>query len=516
MKKTILFLFLFISILSAQDSLYLVNTLIGKAQNRLTSAKAAGDINGDGYADLVVSFEDSIYIYLGNPDFELEPDYSFSNGVYFYGSFLNTGDVNNDGYTDYIILDGPNRLKLHYGGQKLDTTGFLIYESKYYNQIYSDRVDLIGDVNGDGYNDFAISSPYNWDNGISYVFFYLGGDSISNEPFVTFEHSPWIDPNSEAGFGHAISGIGDVNEDGYDDILISDPIYADTVGAVNSGRVYLYYGGSEMDSIADSILIENKELNFGNNIKRVLIKKNDNISVAITSLDKIHFYNLTDELFSINGKKFGLGGYVSIGLGGDINGDGYNDFLIGNTNYRNKAGTMVGGAFLYYGNSENDTLYDCKIEGEHKWDEFSKVQDIIGDFNGDGYDDFFIIAPSYPDYKNPKGKLYLYSYKKYMSIGNLNNKIIRRFELLQNYPNPFNPSTTIQYKINKPGFVQLKIYDINGKLIKTLVKKGQNSGVYKVVWDAKNDMGINVSTGLYFYRLSFNKKVVSKKMLLIR
>ncbi|RMD91697.1 MAG: T9SS C-terminal target domain-containing protein [Calditrichaeota bacterium] len=507
----------------AQDSLYLVNTLVGETDNQLLSAKAAGDINGDGYADLAVSFEDSTYIYLGNPDFELKPDYLFQ-----YGFYINTGDINNDGYDDYIILHGENdyneikSFKLHFGGEELDSTGILIHKTEkggfYY--IFSDKVNPIGDVNGDGYNDFVISIPYNWDNGISYVYLYLGGDSISSEPFVTFERSPFIDPNSEHTFGDGVTGIWDQNNDGYDDLLISDPGYADTVGAKGSGRVYLYYGGSEMDNVEDSILIKNNEKYFGNEIKRLLINKNGNFKFAITSIEKVHFYdNLLDEPFSIDGKKFGLGGYVSVGIGGDINGDGYNDFLIGNTNYRNKSDIMVGGSFLYYGNSGNDTLYDYKFEGEHKWDEFSKQQDIIGDFNGDGYDDFFIIAPSYPDYNNPKGKLYLYSYKKYMTVEDLKNKIFSNFELIQNYPNPFNNITIIPFYLNKASKININIYDIRGQLITSLFSGLKQTGMHKITWNGKTNAGKEAASGVYFVVLkqkNSNLNIYSQKIVLLK
>ena len=137
----------------------------------------------------------------------MEPDYSYKGGF-----FLCPGDVNDDGYTDYIFSGGSNCLKLYYGGTKIDTTGFIIYEVQYTTEVFSDQVDPLGDVNGDGYNDFVISSPYNWSNGISYVYLFLGGDSISSEPSVTFMHSPWIDENSEGTFGHAVTGIGDIDK----------------------------------------------------------------------------------------------------------------------------------------------------------------------------------------------------------------------------------------------------------------------------------------------------------------
>jgi choice-of-anchor B domain-containing protein len=78
------------------------------------------------------------------------------------------------------------------------------------------------------------------------------------------------------------------------------------------------------------------------------------------------------------------------------------------------------------------------------------------------------------------------------------------FHLVQNYPNPFNPSTTINYTVPGNGEVTLTVFDISGKKVKTLIQSRQVAGSsYSVSWDAKNDYGIPVSTGIYFYELKF-------------
>jgi len=84
--------------------------------------------------------------------------------------------------------------------------------------------------------------------------------------------------------------------------------------------------------------------------------------------------------------------------------------------------------------------------------------------------------------------------------------------LYQNYPNPFNSSTMISYSTSNPGFVILKIYDILGKEVQTLVDKYQVTGDYTISLDAKN-----LSSGIYFYQLQVgNDFVITKKMLLMR
>ena len=91
------------------------------------------------------------------------------------------------------------------------------------------------------------------------------------------------------------------------------------------------------------------------------------------------------------------------------------------------------------------------------------------------------------------------------------------YKLEQNYPNPFNPSTVISYKIPDDNVgVTLVIYNIQGKKIKTLVNGKQNAGVYKITWNATNDYGERVSTGIYIYRLITEKYTSTKKMIVLK
>ena len=91
-----------------------------------------------------------------------------------------------------------------------------------------------------------------------------------------------------------------------------------------------------------------------------------------------------------------------------------------------------------------------------------------------------------------------------------------RFGLSQNYPNPFNPSTRIEYEIAKQGDVEIAIYDIAGRLVKTLLHSYQYPGSHVLQWDGKDAGGITVTSGVYFYRISSNGNQVSRKMLLLR
>ena len=88
--------------------------------------------------------------------------------------------------------------------------------------------------------------------------------------------------------------------------------------------------------------------------------------------------------------------------------------------------------------------------------------------------------------------------------------------LEQNYPNPFNPETQIEYQLASSGFVSLKIYDLLGCEIKSLVSQEQTTGSYKVTWDGTDKLGNKVPSGIYLYKLSSNNQFVSKKMILMK
>ena len=90
------------------------------------------------------------------------------------------------------------------------------------------------------------------------------------------------------------------------------------------------------------------------------------------------------------------------------------------------------------------------------------------------------------------------------------------FSLAQNYPNPFNPQTTIAYDLPANSQVTLKIYDLLGQEVKTLVDDFQTLGQKSVTWNGRNNFGEKVSSGLYFYKLQIADRVESRKMLLLK
>ena len=96
-------------------------------------------------------------------------------------------------------------------------------------------------------------------------------------------------------------------------------------------------------------------------------------------------------------------------------------------------------------------------------------------------------------------------------IGVVNNDIPSGYALQQNFPNPFNPTTEIEFKVAKAGLTTLRVYDIVGREVSTLVNQNMNPGTFRVKLDATN-----LATGTYIYTLSSGDARITKKMMLLK
>lgn len=88
--------------------------------------------------------------------------------------------------------------------------------------------------------------------------------------------------------------------------------------------------------------------------------------------------------------------------------------------------------------------------------------------------------------------------------------------LANNYPNPFNSNTVIEFSISNPGLVNLAIYDIAGRSVKNLSHGFRSSGIHKIIWDGKNEDGLDVASGIYFYKIETLQQTIIKPMTLVR
>ncbi len=342
--------------------------------NAGTSVAAAGDINGDGYGDILIgadaysngeSFEGAVFVHHGsasgiNAVRASTLEENNPNGAFGF-STAGAGDVNGDGYADIVVgaylhdngQINEGKLYVYHGSSSgINTTANTTYESDQAQAFLGYSVSAAGDVNGDGYADIIVGA-YEFDNGstdegIAYIF--SGSSSgIQSSPMSTLESD-----QANAQFGISVSGAGDVNGDGISDVLIGSDNY--NGGEFFEGAAFVFHG-----------------VTSGINTNMVNISKESNITNAF----------------------FG----VSSASAGDVNGDGYDDWIVGASGYTN--GQSFEGAFyLYYG---PDAFKFELIESNQGSSGFGRSVAAAGDVNGDGYGDVIVGAPQYDNGQNNEG-----------------------------------------------------------------------------------------------------------------
>lgn len=112
--------------------------------------------------------------------------------------------------------------------------------------------------------------------------------------------------------------------------------------------------------------------------------------------------------------------------------------------------------------------------------------------------------------------LKIYSYQSDVTSVAERNAGVSFFDLQQNYPNPFNPTTTIEYALPKAGHVRITIYDMLGRHVRTLVDSRQPAGRFQTTWDGRDELGVSVGAGVYFYKIEAGEFVQTNKMVLVR
>jgi len=99
-------------------------------------------------------------------------------------------------------------------------------------------------------------------------------------------------------------------------------------------------------------------------------------------------------------------------------------------------------------------------------------------------------------------------------LATFDHKTTTDFALIQNYPNPFNPETTIEFSLPKISHVTLTVYDLNGREIRKLLNEQKEAGYYSVMWNARDNNGEAVSSGVYFYQIEIQAKDSESKAFL--
>jgi len=120
------------------------------------------------------------------------------------------------------------------------------------------------------------------------------------------------------------------------------------------------------------------------------------------------------------------------------------------------------------------------------------------------------------DYRNGDADIFMMKYDYVPLAVDYEKENPKHFALLQNYPNPFSPTTTISYEIARPVDVSLKIYNVLGQEVKTLVNEFKPAGKFQAIWDGTDNSGRPAAEGMYFYRIQAGDFVQTKKIILMR
>jgi hypothetical protein len=214
-------------------------------------------------------------------------------------------------------------------------------------------------------------------------------------------------------FGYSVSSAGDLNKDGYNDILIGSP-YND-LAAQDAGCAYIYFGGAIINNKADLTLPgQNENGNFGESVSFAGDVNGDGYSDIIVGgflTGKARIYLGSEKMDTLPDFTFraqNASGYFgnSVSSAGDFNKDGFDDVIVGDFLY-SKNGVNSGSAFLYYGGQNMDINPDLEFDGEEEFNEFGGNVAYAGDLNMDGFSDIMIGAPGY-DINELFGRLYIY------------------------------------------------------------------------------------------------------------
>jgi FlgD Ig-like domain/FG-GAP-like repeat len=493
----------------------------------------------------------------------MEVEYVNSNYALGTG-MLGLGDINNDGKPDFAVSAGNIGMTFIYFGGKgvLDTIPDI--------KIKGGGQMAKGDLNGDGKMDLVVAGRETL-----YVYY---GKTPTPIAIDTIPDLIITGEGSTDGFANSFA-IGDLNHDGFDDLVVSYSSY----GPPLQGKCYIFLGRTQPTSIADYSVVGDSVGYYGFNVAIADINGDGISDLAVSA---VHFsevdYETIDIYYGHNGWTFDkdynqridsrMGNFQNLSSFNlvDVNADGKADIsfsyldsayffygrsdsvhhipdLILNNPDTTFYQTFVGPAFgigdinndgkpdfalraspggggmcllVYLGNllpGPKDVGERCKsfVGGGA----FSPIVPL-GDVNGDGINDFGTVAPSDALGTPPQdGYFIIFSGDtKLVTSVKQKEQTEYTFSLSQNYPNPFNPSTTIEYSLEKQDNIKISIYDITGKLVRVLFEGLQSAGRHRITWDGRSTGNKTVSSGTYFLaaETASNKTLLTKKIVLVK
>ncbi len=540
MKNSVIF-FLFnilILCLYGQDSLYFYTEFHGENdQDKFGVVANIGDVNGDGYEDLMVGAPAYIpytvsdgyaKLYLGGIDFDTTADIKFQvfdeQIISFGGTIAGNGDLNGDGFSDFAIADphygdfDVGKVYIYFGGSELDTVPELILTlnpGQYFYTQFGFSMSMNGDINGDGYDDLVVGAPFDdWDRH-GEVFIYFGGANMDNVPDINLVNSVQY-----LRFGYSLDYTIDANNDSINDLLVGSWPFNNTV---NDKRVYIFWGSNTNNiSFQNShVFIDTSQIITlpiegiglgdidGNGFSDFALLERDSAVVYFSPINENNFNKITFQ------KPSSYDYLYNISTCFDTNNDNKDDILICAGYNINFHADILALNYL----DTNSFLYTNLISYNGERGGFAKYLGVFTKLLSDTISSIAIghlEALFYEHHGN--GKVYIYNNDYLLGINDPeNSNDLKDFKLFQNYPNPFNASTKIEYRIQELSDVELTVYDLLGKEVTTLFSGTKLAGIYSIKINFNN---FSYVTGIYFLRLkalphSNPKNVVLKTIKII-
>ncbi len=428
------------------------------------------------------------------------------------------GDFNADGFQDVVIL----RQSSGYG---IVDTVFVYWGTaigidtlnplKIPGENYLDGIQpgCVGDINNDGKTDLILTAS-RYPGGKSWGKVYMFLNPISK---ATADHTVVGDSvTAPSGHGENLGvncAVADLNNDGYQDLIVRGAWGANDQDTVKYDYLNIYWGTGRNSlpelSHPTQIQIHIPYPYMNDNYGLACYDANgDGIPDLVCATDDsagrwISIYcggkNFsTSPNFRIKSPGAPTFGRV-IANAGDMNGKGYNDLAVGCPEATYTAGFI----FVYSGGPKMDSTFDAAVgvQGLYEASSFGESVSSVGDLNGDGLSDIIVGATLYPSFEfhDTQGffGIFLGDSAIPTSARQHRQGLPNNLELYQAYPNPFNPTTTISYDLPAVSFVTLKIFDVVGREVRTLVQEVEKPGMYQVKFD-----GTELASGVYFYRLA--------------
>ena len=269
-------------------------------------------------------------------------------------------------------------------------------------------------------------------------------------------------------------------------LILSDPIS----GTFTYSPIENFNGSDSLTfSVSDGILLDTGTVNI------TVVGLNDApSSFALSEQDSVY---ITMDNFATDSISFTWDESI------DVDGD---ELL-----YDFTASLIVNGQVKAEYNSSSLTIREMKIDHQSVFDEIFAAQAMFGEIEWD-----VSVRDSMVEVTSENGALTL-GVNASAAVLSINGELSPEvFSLHQNYPNPFNPVTKLRYDLPENGHVNITIYDMLGREVKTLINQTQDAGYKSIIWDATNDYGKPVSAGIYLYQIQAGEYMQTKKMVLLK